>query len=176
MRPHWHTQRSAPGMRSLLFAAASVATVALLGACAQPAVEEETQASEDLLVTDDGLGRDVEVSADALTVTRTGHESLLELPAGKLIVGRRGGAKNPDGFLRRVSSVTTDGSKIGSSDMSLGPREFGGLLGGKIDISNAVVLDERDIAGNTGAVSASGVKLAAHAEVTSGYIDFRPLL
>jgi hypothetical protein len=190
-------------MRSLLLAVASVATVALLGACAQPTVEEETQASEDLLVTDDGLGRDVEVSADALTVTRTGHESLLDLPAGKLIVGRRGGAKNPDGFLRRVSSVTTEGSKIvihtegaslseaivtgdlheasspaladpGSSDMSLGPREFGGLLGGKIDISNAVVLDERDIGSSTGAVSASGVKLAAHAEVTSGYIDFRP--
>ncbi len=190
-------------MRPLLLGVASVVTVALLGACAQPVGEEETQASEDLLVSDDGLSRDVEVSADALAVPRAGHESLLDLPAGKLIVGRRGGAKNPDGFLRRVRSVTTEGSKIvihtdaaalsdaivsgdlhetsspaladpGSSSTSLRPREFGGVLGGKIDISNAVVLDERDIGSSTGATSVSGVKLAAHAEVTSGYIDFRP--
>lgn len=188
-------------MRSLLL---GVATLALLGACSQPAAEENTQASEDLLVTDDGLGRDVEVGEDTLTVLRQGHESLLDLPAGKLIVGRRGGAKNPDGFLRRVSSVTTEGDKIvvhtgnaalsdaivagdlheasspaladpGSSDMSLGPRELGGLLGGKIDISNEVVLDERDLgAAGTANTNVSGLKLSAHAEVTSGYIDFRP--
>lgn len=180
-----------------------VVTLALLAACSQPAAEEDTQASEDLLVTDDGLGRDVEVGEDTLTVLKQGHEALLDLPAGKLIVGRRGGAKNPDGFLRRVSSVTTEGNKIvvhtdgaalseaivsgalheasspaladpGSSDMSLHPRELGGLLGGKIDISNAVVLDERDIRGNTADTSLSGVAVSAHAEVTSGYIDFRP--
>jgi hypothetical protein len=187
-------------MRSLLL---GVVTLALLGACSQPAAEEDTQASEDLLVTDDSLGRDVTVSDDALTVPRQGHEALLALPAGKLLVGRRGGAKNPDGFLRRVSSVSTEGNKIvvhtdpaalseaivtgdlhetsspaladpGSSDMSLGPRDLGGLLGGKIDISNAVVLDERDIGGNTAGTSVSGVAVSAHAQVTSGYIDFRP--
>jgi hypothetical protein len=187
-------------MRSLLL---GVVTLALLGACSQPAAEEDTQASEDLLVTDDSLGRDVTVSDDALTVPRQGHEALLALPAGKLLVGRRGGVKNPDGFLRRVSSVSTEGNKIvvhtdpaalseaivtgdlhetsspaladpGSSDMSLGPRDLGGLLGGKIDISNAVVLDERDIGGNTAGTSVSGVAVSAHAQVTSGYIDFRP--
>ena len=188
-------------MRFLLL---GVATLGLLAACSQPAAEEDTQASEDLLVTDDGLGRDVEVGDDTLTVLRQGHEDLLDLPAGKLIVGRRGGAKNPDGFLRRVSSVTAEGDKIvvhtgnaalsdaivagdvheasspaladpGSSDMSLRPREIGGLLGGKIDISNEVVLNETDLgAAGTGAVNVSGLKLAGHAEVTSGYIDFRP--
>ncbi len=190
-------------MRSLLLGVFGVATLSLL-ACTQPAVEEETQASEDLLVTDDGLGREVEVTDDALTLPRQGHEALLDLPAGKLMVGRRGGAKNPDGFLRRVSSVTTEGSKIvihtdnaslsdaivsgalheassptladpGSSDMTLRPRDLGGLLGGKVDITNQVVLDERDLgAAGTGSTSLSGAKLAAHAEVTSGYIDFRP--
>jgi len=187
-------------VRSLLF---GLATLGLLGACSQPADEEDTQASEDLLVTDDSLGRDVQVSADALTLPRQGHEALIDLPAGKLMVGRRGGAKNPDGFLRRVSSVTTEGNDIvihtenaalsdaivagalhessspaladpGSGEMSLGPRDLGGLLGGKIDITNAVVLDERDIGGNTVDTSVSGAKVSAHAEVTSGYIDFRP--
>ena len=187
-------------MRSLLL---GLSTLALLGACSQPAAEEDTQASEDLLVTDDSLGRDVTVADDTLSVPRQGHEALLDLPAGKLIVGRRGGAKNPDGFLRRVSSVSTDGNQIvvhtspaalsdaitagdlhqsnapvvtdpGASDSALSPRELGGLLGGKIDISNAVVLDERDIRGNTADTSISGVAVSAHAEVTSGYIDFRP--
>ncbi|MFO0549630.1 MAG: hypothetical protein U0271_14650 [Polyangiaceae bacterium] len=57
----------------------------------------------------------IEVSADALVIPLVGHEDLLMLEAGDVLVGDPaddGSALNPGGFLRKVVSLTSDAESI----------------------------------------------------------------
>lgn len=76
--------------------------------------ESEVRVAELVVVADPGAILAAEVSPDAVRLPASAGEHYRTLAPGTIFVGARGGAgtKNPDGFLRRVAGVTTDGSTI----------------------------------------------------------------
>lgn len=98
---------------SPLHATLATILVGALGACAAPADTGLVGTSENLLVADDELSGVTKVEADRLLVPLRGHEDLLRLPAGKILVGKRAlNGTTDNGFLRKVTGTEASGDTI----------------------------------------------------------------
>jgi hypothetical protein len=108
---------------SPLKALAAAFTLAALSGCANGAVDDSSVASEgasDALVASavtvahPAATAAAEVLADRVRLPLAVAERYRGLPVGSIFVGARGATsgKNPDGFLRRVSSVAVEGDAL----------------------------------------------------------------
>jgi hypothetical protein len=131
---------------------ASVAMVAVAAGCSalpesEDATSEETSESDvniaaGVVVADPNATLAAEVSNDRVVIPASAGERYRTMSPGTIFVGARGPStsKNPDGFLRRVSSVSVEGDRlvVVTSPAALTDAIVGGSLktstgGGKVD-------------------------------------------
>jgi len=128
---------------AVLRSTAAATLILILGACTVPAHEEdEATTSADLLTTDASFAEDVTVADDHLSLPLTGHEAVLDYPAGKLLVGgpskANDGAKNPHGFLRRLTRVRRAGDTI---ILETAPATLTELFPGDVEIGGSAIVE-----------------------------------
>jgi hypothetical protein len=131
---------------------ASVAVVAIGAGCGvlpeeEPATGDETSEAEvhvadGVVVADPNATLAAEVSNDRVVIPASAGQRYRTMAPGTIFVGARGPStsKNPDGFLRRVSSVNVEGDRlvVVTSPAALTDAIVGGSLktstgGGKVD-------------------------------------------
>ena len=101
----WQTRSALWGLTSLLSVGCSSKDAH------QPTSQRPVVLSDQAIVV--SMPDDVIVAQDSLSFLRSQHPELAELKAGNLLVGdRSNAAANPDGFLRRVKSVTLAGERL----------------------------------------------------------------
>ena len=102
-------------LRSLLLATVLVTGCGVAGSDESDTTDEaEVHVAQALVVADQPAAEAAIVEADRVTVPLANGERYRGMSAGTIFVGARGAAasKNPDGFLRKVVSVSVDGDHI----------------------------------------------------------------